>query len=207
MRLAASLVLIAWIAGPAAAQAPLSEHDGPSFECGEATSEAEKLVCADPDLWALDWRLEERFRGAVRAIEGAGGDREADEAELRSAQLQWVGERDDCMTGDDPSACVRAAYLRREAQLVALYLLETPSSIVTWSCGGDPGEEIVTYFYDTEQPGVRIERADTSEAGVLVPSGSGSRYTTSRGAELWVRGGEATWQAPDGTTSSCVAVA
>lgn len=207
--IAAAIALTATVASPAPAQAPLSEQRGPSFECSEAESEAEKLVCSDPDLAALDWRLAERFEAAVKAVEGFGGDVEAAEAELRATQRGWVSGRDDCWKADDPHACVRDAYLRREGELVALYLLEAPASTVTWTCDGNPANELTTYFFDTEQPSVRIERGDTVDAGVLVPAASGSRYEASFGREIWVKGDEATYRDadPDGTTRTCVPAA
>jgi uncharacterized protein len=204
--LAASLAIsTALAAGPAPAQAPLSERQGPSFECSEAESEAEKLVCADPDLAALDWRLAERFEAAVKAVEGFGGDREAAEAELRASQRGWVSGRDDCWKADDLHACVRDAYLVREAQLVALYMLEAPTGTVSWTCDGNPANELVTYFFATELPSVRLERGDTVDAGVAIPAASGARYQASFGREFWEKGDEATYREadPDGTSVTC----
>jgi len=193
-------------AGQVLAQAPLSPHDGPSFECSEAESEAEKLVCADPDLAALDWRLAERLEAAVKAIEGFAGNREAGEAELRASQRGWVAGRDDCWKAGNPHDCVKEAYLLREAQLVALFMLETPASVVRWTCGGNPADEVVTYFFDTELPSMRIERGDTIDAAVLIPAGSGSKYAASFGREFWTKGEVATYREadPDGTSIDCV---
>jgi uncharacterized protein len=205
-KLAAGLVLTVVAAGHANAQAPVSQHDGPSFECSEAESEVEKLVCADPDLSALDWRLEERFTAAVMAIEGFAGNREAAEAELRSAQRGWVSGRDECWKADSTHDCAMEAYLLREAQLVALFMLETPASVVRWTCGGNPANEVVTYLFDTELPSLRIERGDAIDAAVLVPAGSGSKYAASFGREFWMRGEVATYREadPDGTSIDCV---
>ena len=189
---------------PAPAQAPLTPQ-GPSFECSEAASEAEKLVCADPDLAALDWRLEQRFLAAVKAVEGFGGDVAAAEAELRASQRGWIGGRDECWKAADPQGCVRDAYLRREGELVALYMLETPASVATWICDGNLANEVVTFFFDTELPSVRIERGDTVDAGLLARSGSGARYEASFGRQIWIKGNEATYREadPDGSSVTC----
>jgi hypothetical protein len=66
--------------------------------------------------------------------------------------------------------------------------------------------EVVTYFFDTEQPSLRIERGDTIDAAVLVPAGSGSEYAASFGREFWMKGEVATYRGadPDVTSIECV---
>lgn len=50
---------------PMARQAPAAPRT--SFNCGKATSVAEKLICTDEELAALDLKLSEAFATAVRA--------------------------------------------------------------------------------------------------------------------------------------------
>jgi membrane-bound inhibitor of C-type lysozyme len=74
-----------------------------------------------------------------------------------------------------------------------------------WSCDGNPANEVVTYFFDTELPSVRFERGDRVDAGSLVETASGSRYEGSFGRSIWIKGEEATYREPDpeGTIYTC----
>lgn len=45
-------------------------EEGPAFDCAKAVSAAEKLICADTDLAALDRRLAGRFDAAVGVAKG-----------------------------------------------------------------------------------------------------------------------------------------
>ena len=64
----------------------------PSFDCAKAVSEAEKLVCGDAELAALDRQLAARY----------GEAKDADPA----IQRGWAKGRDDCLKGQDPRVWV-----------------------------------------------------------------------------------------------------
>ncbi|HMG48490.1 MAG TPA: hypothetical protein VK614_13665 [Allosphingosinicella sp.] len=70
---------------------------GPSFACRAAAARAERMICADPWLRALDLGVA-RFYAAARRRPGA----------VR-AQRAWLAERGACAT----SACLRAALEER----------------------------------------------------------------------------------------------
>ena len=80
------------------------EHQvaGPSFDCDKAESEAEKLVCGDPELAGLDRRLADEFQ---HALDAQGTDRAA----LQSVQRGWVSGRGECWKADD---CIAACWSR-----------------------------------------------------------------------------------------------
>jgi membrane-bound inhibitor of C-type lysozyme len=84
-------------------------------------------------------------------------------------------------------------------------MLEEPSSVAFWACNENAANEVVTYFYDTELPSVRIERGDTVDAGSLVRTASGARYEASFGRSIWIKGEAATYREadPDGTSYEC----
>ncbi|WP_034492807.1 MliC family protein [Afifella pfennigii] len=188
------------VASPALAQ------DGPSFDCGKAESSAEKLICGDAALAALDRRVSDRFAAALAAARGldVGASQAVDE--LRAYQRGWIKGRDECWKADDLRACVEAAYLRREGALVAQWLLEEPTGTAFWTCGENPANEVVTTFFDTELPSLRFERGDSVDTGSLQPAASGSKYEGSFGRSIWIKGEEATYREPDpdGTSFECV---
>lgn len=193
------------IVGFLIATAALSQEP-PSFDCSKAESSAEELVCQDPQLAALDRRVAERYAAALEVVRGLDTGAEAAEDKLRAYQRGWVKGRDECWKADDLRDCVESSYLRREGELVAQWLLEEPTGIAFWACGGSPANEVVTSFFATELPSVRFERGDTIDTGSLAPTGSGSRYESSFGRSIWIKGEEATYREPDpdGTSYECV---
>ncbi len=186
-----------------AAADPARSQEGPAYDCGEARSEVEVLICGDPGLAALDRRLAGRFGSALAATRAL--DAGASEAEdvLRATQRGWIGGRDACWQANDVRDCVEAAYLRREGALVALWLLEDPSGTAAWRC--EDRSEVVTVFFDTALPSVRIERGDVVDVASLAPAASGSRYEGSFGRSIWIRGEAARYREadPDGSEYRC----
>lgn len=198
-----ALAALALLAAPAAALA----QDGPSFDCARAETGAEKLVCADPALAALDRRVAARFAAALDVARGLDAGAAEAEATLRAYQRGWIGGRDECWKAADERACVEDAYLRREAELVAEWMLDAPTATTFWTCGGTPANEVVTMFFDTPLPAVRFERGDSIDTGTLSPTGSGARYDGSFGRYIWIKGDQADYRDPDpdGQTFQCVA--
>lgn len=185
---------------------PAWAQDGPSFDCARASGMAEELVCSDPDLAALDLRIAAVFDAALERARGLEAGAAEAEAELRTIQRGWIKGRDDCWKeAEQARACVEAAYLQREAELVATWFLRDPVSTVVWTCGGNPADEVVTFFFDTPLPSVRFERGDSIDVGVLTPTASGARYDGSFGRFIWIKGDDALYRDPDpdGTERAC----
>lgn len=177
----------------------------PSFDCTAAQSSAEKLICADVDLAVLDLRLDARFAAALARAEGldAGADEAA--ATLRAYQRGWILGRDECWKADNLRGCVEDAYLRREGELVAEWLLEEPTSVASYACDGNPANEVTAYFFNTERPSIRLEYGDSIDTGSLVPTASGTRYEASFGRYFWTKGEEATFVWTEGSEMTCIA--
>lgn len=176
---------------------PAFSSDDPSFDCSKASSGAEKLICATPELAALDRRLADRFASALRKVRALDKGAEEAEAELRATQRGWTKGRDECWTAVDEKDCVRFAYQSRENELVAVWMLEQPTGIMFWACDGNPANEVVTTFFDTDLPSIRFERGDSVDAGSLTRTASGARYDGSFGRFIWIKGDEATYRDPD----------
>lgn len=179
---------------------------GPSFDCTKAESGSEKLICGDAELADLDRRVSGRYAEALTA---AGSlDAGADKAvkDLRASQQGWVKGRDECWKAKDKKTCVSDAYLRREAELIAGWTLIPPLSTATWTCEGNPANQLVTTFFETPLPSVRFERGDSVDIGMITRTASGARYDGSFGRFIWMKGNEATYRDPDpdGTEYSCV---
>jgi uncharacterized protein len=80
-----------------------------SFDCGKASSEVEKLICADQGLSALDDSLSKAYREVLRSV--------PDLANLKREQVKWLREvRNRCT--DSP--CLEKAYRSRIAEFERL---------------------------------------------------------------------------------------
>jgi membrane-bound inhibitor of C-type lysozyme len=122
---------------------------------------------------------------------------------LRATQRGWIKGRDECWKADGLRDCVKSAYLTREAELVALWMFEEPSSVVSYSCGDNPVKEVTAFFFDTELPGIRLEYGDSIRSGWLVPAASGSKYATPFGGMFWTKGDNALFAWTEGDEISC----
>jgi uncharacterized protein len=181
-------------------------QDGPTFDCAKAEHEAEIAICENADLAALDRRLADVYGAALDSAGALDAGAEAAVAELKTYQRGWIGGRDECWQSDDVAGCVRDAYLRREGELVATWMLAEPVGTDFWTCDGNPANEVVATYFDTELPSVRIERGDTVDVGTLTRTASGSRYEASFGRSIWIKGNEAlyTEASPNEAELSCV---
>jgi len=160
--------------------------DGPSYDCSlvEAGS-IEALVCEDAGLSALDRRLAEVYREALKeAIDHYPPD-------LQVEQRGWIKGRDDCWKSADRRQCVKDAYVMRIAELQARYRLVTGKGPVVFSCDGDPANQVVVTFFSTDPPTLLAERSDSLSLMYLQPSASGARYQ-GRNESFWEHRGEAT---------------
>lgn len=197
MRLTYAACLI--LASPAVAQ------DGPSFDCSKASSGAEDMICTDAELARLDRFVSDRYAEALAAIRALDAGAAEAEDNLRAWQRGWLSARNECWKSEDMRLCIEDAYLRREGELVAEWMLEEPTATAFWTCDNSPANEVVTMFFDTELPSVRFERGDTIDTGVLVRTASGSKYEGSFGRSIWIKGDEALYREadPDGTEVTC----
>jgi len=97
----------------AAAKARLAELDNPvrtvrvqpSFSCAAAINQAERVICADPGLSALDAQTAALYK---RAAANA-----ADEAGLANEQTAWLYRRNQCAD----TGCIRESYAERRAEI------------------------------------------------------------------------------------------
>ena len=144
--------------------------------------------------------------GRERAVDLWGWTPAEAEAELRAYQRGWIGGRDDCWKAEDLRACVEDAYLLREAELVALWMLDAPTRTLFWTCGGNPANEVVTMLFATERPAIRFERGDSIDAGALMPDAPADTYWGSFGRSIRIEGETARYREPDpdGTEVDCV---
>ena len=109
---------ISVVAPPAVVPTPMTAT--PSFECANAASAIERLICSDDRLAESDQLLNASWT-RLQEVGLAAGEVEA--------QRTWIVSRNACVLEDDPQTCVRRAYrariheldeLREKAQAEAL---------------------------------------------------------------------------------------
>ncbi|MEL6258809.1 MAG: lysozyme inhibitor LprI family protein, partial [Pseudomonadota bacterium] len=100
---------------PNAGQKPLdlTRHPDaqPSFNCDDATTTIERLICSDPAMAEADRSLGVVWSNLAES--------ELIDDDLRMAQRRWIARRDACLIAEDPSNCAKAAMLERISELSA----------------------------------------------------------------------------------------
>lgn len=179
-----------------------------SSKCDPVQNSVEKLICDNPKLTKLNHLVAARYADALDVTKSLDAGAKDAEQELEAHQQSWISGRDDCLKSDDPKSCILSSYERREAELVALYMLEEPTAVATWQCGDSPANELVTSFFETESSGVRMERGGKISFGWLAMTASGSRYDGDLGESIWMKGDEAQYWTPDpnGVELNCIVI-
>ncbi len=184
-------VAVVWLVGTAGAQAV----SGPAFDClRDGSGTVVKLVCGDEALGALDRQMASVYALALKQT------RLPHLRVLKAEQRGWVKGRDDCWKATDVRTCVVDAYEFRTVELQARYRLVPANGPFTWTCDGDPRNEVVVTHFATEPATLIAERGDQSSVMRQQPAASGTRYV-GRNESFWEHQGEATlvwgYQAPE----------
>lgn len=177
--------VIAMAVGLFAAFAEPARAADPAFDCAKAEGSVEELICADDDLAALDRELAAAYAAAAQKA--------VDEHPpvLKAEQRGWIKGRNECWKSDDPRSCVEDAYRLHIAELQARYRLVPEAGPFWYACDGDPRNEVVVTYFETDPPSLIAERGDTVSFMVAQPAASGAKYQ-GRNALFWEHQGEAT---------------
>jgi len=158
----------------------------PSFDCSKAEGSVEELICADEELARLDVRMAEVWTLAM--------DRSHDNVDLpmiRAEQRGWIKGRNECWKSDELRRCVEDSYKLRIAEIQARWRLVEQTGPVFFACEGNPANEIVATFFETDPPTAILERGDSTVVVYLVRSGSGAKYEGGN-VTFWNKDREAT---------------
>jgi uncharacterized protein len=158
----------------------------PSFACNSVKpGSIEAMVCADAELSNLDRKLAEVFAAATKKATNEHPPM------LKAEQRGWIKGRNDCWKSENQRGCIQEEYTRRIAELQARYRLVPFNGPVRFVCNGNPANEVITTFFQTEPPTLIAERGDGTSFMILQPSGSGTRYQ-GRNETFWEHQGAAT---------------
>ena len=148
-----------------------AQAQGPSYDCSKVDKGSiEEMVCQNTELSALDRQLADVYTSARKK---AGNEHPA---YLKPSQRGWIKGRDDCWKAADIPACVRDSYQQRIVELQAKYRLVESSGPVTFSCNGNPADEVLITFFHTEPASLIAERGDSTALMLQTVSASGAKY-------------------------------
>lgn len=181
----------------------------PSFDCSKAESSAEKLVCSDEQLAALDRETARLYKLAVNGKQVSAERKN----QLKAYQRGWIKGRDECWKAPDKRACVRDSYAIRIYELRQGYAdarsqdaKGISKGLLALECDGfDAGIGIA--FISSDPSVAALGWKDRKVALEGVPSGSGAKYAGNSfdGAfTLWTKGNEATFEMPEGKSFKCL---
>jgi len=168
--------------GPTVGTASASD---PSFDCSKIhKGSIEEMICKDEALSTIDRKMARVYAEASNKAVNEHP------PVLKPEQRGWVKGRNDCWKSEDKRKCVEESYRLRIAELQARYRLVPAKGPANYICNGDPRNEVVVSFFQTQPPTLIAERGDQVSLMYLQPSGSGSKYQ-GRNESLWEHQGEA----------------
>jgi len=179
-----TLVVLSFVAGAVALPETSLAH-GPAFNCAKASGQIETLICTDASLTALDRKLDETYKAALKKAKGTLP------TLLRADQRGWVKGRNDCWKSNDSRRCVVESYRLRLVELQTRYRLVPVAASAKFFCDGDPRNEVIVDFFQTDPLSLIAERGDSVSLMLQQPAASGTRYQ-GRNESFWEHQGEAT---------------
>jgi uncharacterized protein len=169
----------------------------PTFDCTKVKGAIETLICNDPELAALDHKMDGVFKRA--AAKNTGANLRA----LAASQRGWIKGRNDCWKAQDKKQCVIESYNIRMAELQITNGLVMAPTAVSFVCNEDASVPFFATFYnDLDPPAAVITYGSDQTIAIAAPAASGSRYTAEN-MEYWEHQGTANvdWY---GTRLTCI---
>lgn len=84
----------------------------PSVDCHKASQWSDMMVCGNPDLSAMDAKVDRAYRKAKESLP-------PDEAaQVDEVQAAWMRGREKCQKNDDPMKCLHDYYESRIKEIV-----------------------------------------------------------------------------------------
>ena len=160
------IIAALWMAVAAAASATT-----PSFDCHGKVNSAQKIICGDDTLAALDRKLGKIFIDAAQSLPSG-----KEIAYFVAEQQDWVRSRDGCPTTPNPASCLSSVYRTRIAELQGRFRLVPTRGPFRFACNGSPPQEIVVTWYQTDPPSGLLETARGQTTMFEITSASGTHY-------------------------------
>ena len=151
-----------------------------TFDCNNASSSVEKLICTNAELVSLDQKMSSIY---TQAQENESVGRLSN---LKTEQRAWIMRRNAC----EKTTCVSRVYKERIADLQAQYRLVKANGPFVFLCLTKPAGELKVFFFETDPPTMIAELAKQTVLMRIQPSASGTRYQ-GKNASYWEHHDEA----------------
>jgi len=138
----------------------MAEAASPSFDCGKAGNWAEKTICQNDELAALDAWFSPLYGQVVGRLPAAEAD------DLKAQRKAWLKSRNDCKAAADGAACLTDRYREFIADLegrLAGLLGGAPSSGSAAPATAEPQDECAG---NADAPACREQLIETEEANL-----------------------------------------
>jgi len=142
----------------------------PSYSCRRAGNAAERLICNDDALAALDRKMAEVY--------GAAGKTPSQYADLNSGQREFTRTRNDCWRASDFRGCIEELYVHRIAELQVRYRMVPGKGPFRYVCDSDRADELKATFFATEPPSAMLEYIGESFVALQKQPKGPARYET-----------------------------
>jgi uncharacterized protein len=126
-----------------------AEGATPSFSCRRAGNAAERLICNDETLAALDRKMADVYGAATKTP--------SPYTDLNARQREWTRARNDCWQAPEMRGCLEALYVSRIAELQVRYRLVAARGPFRYACESERGGELKATYFATEPPTVVLE--------------------------------------------------
>jgi uncharacterized protein/heat shock protein HslJ len=156
-----------------------------AMDCSKANGNIETLICTDAGLAALDQDMARVYAAALRKAVNE------QPPVLKAEQRGWIKGRNDCWKSQDQRQCVVDLYRLRRVELQTRYRLVPVAASAKYFCDGDPRNEVLVDFFQTDPPSLIAERGDSVSLMLQQPAASGTRYL-GRNESFWEHQGAAT---------------
>jgi uncharacterized protein len=178
---AGSLAVLCWPIGAGVVSAQ-------AVDCATPANAAQKTICGDPNLKALDAKMATLYIDANKGASSAGKN------EIAAEQRRWIVSRDNCSKDKDVTGCIIAAYTARN-QLLSAYVSKAAKPAdaepVMFSC--DDTSTLTITFINGAKPQARVRQGEQFWTLPQVKSASGARFAKGN-VSVWNKGKEVTFQ-------------
>ena len=177
----------------------------PSFDCAKISDPVQPTICAEPQLARLD---SEFAANLARAL--SDPDSVPSGEDLRSAQRQWIVQRNLCAADSDPKSCLVKSYAARlqQVRMGSGVARGSDAEGITYgpfavTCQG-MSDPLVATFINAEPNIVYISGSLGSLVLTQAMAASGARYADAAETTVfWNKGNEALFQRPGEPDTNC----
>ena len=185
-------------------KASAADSAKPSFDCATARHEVEELICADPELAALDVKLAGVFQSALKKVE-AMPNTAPQIRHMKAYELRWSrDERNECAKSKNAKECTAESYRYRIADLQARFFLVSSKSPAVYMCRDNPKNELIVTYVESEPATIRLDHAGKTAITFKDDEGDGKRFDNPQGVSFEVEGDMALVNWPKGNEYECI---